>query len=646
MKINHIIGSLLIGSIGFVSCDRDFLQQNPQQNIVEGSDLTSESELNIYLNGMYNRYIKGHLNAWADANVAPWTLNGSPILAGDFMSDNLVARGNVNGRLDNSFQTPATGSSVGWAWQDLRAVNYFLRNYINALPAVNNDIRRLDRYVGEALFFKSMDYYKKLVLFGDVPWLTTDLNVNSEDLFRARDSRTVVVDSLMKIVDEAFEKLPIVENQPHGRVNKDMAAFLKARIALFEGSFRTYHSDLGLSSSARSLLQECVEACQFLISSGRYALYDQGDNPYYRLFTFKQNPIADNHREAILARTYDGVIVGHATQRYWSQNNNVGSRPAGGATKGMIDEYLCIDGRPIYTGGSPGSYVSNPLFLGYEGADWRELNNRDPRLKQTVNYPGEYRTIFNPNTGISDIEENGVMYPRLGYNVGQSTVTGYAIVKHFMADRTENEAVTLGRQTAIEFRYAEVLLMYAEAKAILGTITQADIDNTINLLRARAGFDFSAYPNSRLVLGNEPADPRLDDIYRQKLDYTVSPLLREIRRERRVELAVEGRRYEDLMRWKAGNLFTVPLRGIKFTEQKQALYNGTNTAKPIIAVQEVLNRDVFLDAEGFIIAYPRSPNIANGTLPWDNKRYYWPLPLDDLTLNPKLIQNDGWQGAN
>lgn len=629
----------------FGACNNDFLQLDPEQQLAEETSLRTESELDIYLNNLYGRYISGHQSTWADSYIRPYDVSGSHLLAGDFFSDNLVKRGNVSSRLDNSFVTPAAGDQVDWVWENLRSVNYFLRNYVNALPAVGNDYSRLDRYVGEAMFFRAMDYYKKVLIFGAVPWYTRDFNIDSEELYAPRNTREEVMDSLLYTVNEAFDKLPVIENQPHGRVNKDMAAFLKARIGLFEGSFRTYHDELGLQSTAAPFLQAAVEACEYIIASGRYTLYNTGDDAYWRLFTLKNNPAADGNREAILARTYDGVTVGHATQRYWDQNNNVSSRPAGGATRSLVDEYLCIDGNPIYTSGSTGSYVSNPLFLGYDGM-WTELENRDPRLKQTVSAPGEYRSIFNRTTGVWGIEQNGITYPRLSYNNTNSSVTGYPLSKHWMGDRTENEATTLGQQTAIEFRYAEVLLMLAEAKAILGTITQADIDNTINLLRQRAGFDFVAYPNSRLVIGNEPADPRLDQIYASLLNYTVSPLLREIRRERRVEMAVEDRRYEDLMRWKAGNLLTVPVRGMKFTAEKQALYNGTNTTVPIIAIQEVVNTDVFLDTEGFIIGYPRSPRLVNGQLPWEDRRYYWPLPLEDLTLNSNLVQNPGWQGVN
>jgi len=644
----QIILGLSFTSILASSCNDDFLSLQPETELSKDNSLKSEAELTLYLNNLYGRYILGHGTTWADAKNQPNVVGGSHLLASDFMTDNMVKFGNISSILDNTYITPNGGDAVNWTWENLRSVNYFLQHYTNALPSVNNDLSKLNKYLGEALFFKSWDYYRKLMLFGDVPWISRDLNIDSEELYAPRNKRSEVADSLLKTIDLAIQNLDGISGAPDGRINQDMALFLKARIGLFEGSFRTYHTELQLQSSAKPFLEAAIDACEKIIASGRYELYKTGNEPYWKLFSLKQTPGTDGNKEAILARVYNGVVLGHATQRYWDQNNSLsGARPAGGATRSLVDEYLCIDGKPIYSAGTEGNYTANPLFKGYDGL-WSEMENRDPRLRQTINYPGENRSLYNRTDGTLDKEKNGITYPRLSYSVGGgSSVTGYLPIKHWMGDRIESEATTNGQQTAIEFRYGEVLLMLAEAKAILGTITQDDLDKTINKLRERAGFDFSKYPDSRLQLGNIPSDPRLDKIYADKLGYTVSPIIREVRRERRVEMVLEDRRYEDLMRWKAGKLMTVPFRGTKFNEQKQTLYNGSNLNKPIIALKEELNKDVFVDNEGFIIAYPRSPNISNGTALWEDYRYYWPLPLYDLSLpGTQLTQNPGWLGAN
>ena len=464
--------------------------------------------------------------------------------------------------------------------------------------------------------------------------MTYDLTEASEELYAPRTPRTEVMDSVLMCINKAVEWLPEKANQDSERLNKDQANFLKARICLFEGTFRKYHTELGLQNSANKYLEEAVKACEALL--GKYALYKNGEETYWKMFATTD---LSGNPEVILARNYLENKVGHAAQRYYQQNNS--NRQSMGASRGLVDEYLCIDGRPIYISGNEGNYEKNPNFLGY--GKWTELENRDPRLTQTICRPGEHVTIY--QSGVVDKEKNGITYPGLNYTSSGSTVTGYRVIKHWMGDKVEEDRTTKGIQAAIEFRYAELLLIYAEAKYELnGTLSQSDVDLTINALRERAGFDFNKYPTAKLIVGQEPADPRLDKIYTSKLDYTVSPLLREIRRERRIEMAIENRRYEDLMRWKAGKLLTVPFRGMHFTSV-QDLYDGSHTSKPETAVKVELGKTVFADQDGFIICYPKSPyaNTLKGTLPWDDYRYYWPIPKEELVMNENLVQNKGWE---
>jgi hypothetical protein len=332
---------------------------------------------------------------------------------------------------------------------------------------------------------------------------------------------------------------------------------------------------------------------------------------------------------------------------------NASGRYSRGATRSLVDEYLCADGRPIYIGGTSGAWTPNPLFKGYDGIDWGELDNRDPRLIQTVCKPGQYITIFDRDAGNGEMSfaNYGLTYPDLHYNcptanqvpTGGPCITGYFIVKQWTPSLLDNAGQNNGQQTALIFRLGEAMLIYAEAKAELGTITDADLDITVNRLRERAGFDFTAYPNAKLSLSNIPNDDRLDEIYYTLVGYVPSPILREIRRERRVELAIEGMRNQDLVRWKAGKLMEVPLRGVKFCAAKQKLYDGSNAnTKNSRAKETLIGRDVFLDSEGFIIAYPRTGSIINGTLTWHDRYYFWPIPLRELELNKNLKQNPGW----
>lgn len=631
-------------ALGFVSmlsgCNDSFMERYPLDVPTDETFWTSEGDLKLYLNKLYPIYIQGHSSGWADKQyLYPTPVTGSPLAYGDVFSDNCVRTGNEFTELAEAKKIP-TGSGAdanGWSWGNLRTINFFLTRYQRAdLPKTT-----LNMYAAEVYFFKAWEYYKKVLTFGDVPWMTKDLNIDSEELFAKRTPRAEVMDSVLMCLNRAVEHLPEKGKEQDGRLNKDMANFLKARICLFEGTYRKYHKQLNLNGD--KFLKECETACNALI--GKYSLYDKGGkDSYYKMFIAKGSDAFDNNPEVILGRTYILNLYGNAFQRYYGQNNS--NRQAMGATRALVEEYLCADGRPIYASGSEGNYELNPLFKGY--GMWRELDNRDPRLTQTICRPGEYVSIY--LSGKTDAAY-GIEYPKLAYNANGAAVTGYRFIKHWMGDKEEEDAVINGVQAAIEFRYAELLLTYAEVKyELYQTLSQADVDLTINALRLRAGFDFDKYPSARLIVGQEPADPRLDKIYADKLDYTVTPLLREIRRERRVEFALENHRYENLMRWKAGNLFTVPMRGMKFDDEMQKLYDGSHNDRQNggIAVKVVIGKDVYLDEEGYIICYPKSPykKTVKGTLPWSDYRYVWPIPTEEIRLNPNLEQNEGWEEAD
>lgn len=265
-----------------------------------------------------------------------------------------------------------------------------------------------------------------------------------------------------------------------------------------------------------------------------------------------------------------------------------------GASKALIDSYLCTDGKPI---------SQSSLFLGSDSIQ-AEMKHRDPRLAQTIVYPG---------SGI----QAGFGAPAIPGSAFSSAIglvpTGYQIGKYWVSDQTEVVRIQNGILDAPTFRFGETLLINAEANAELGTATQAVIDRTINVLRKRAGM-----PDMLISSLQKDASS----------DFPELPvLLDEIRRERRGELAVEGLRYADLLRWKAGRLLAKTVLGMKFV---QKMYPKT-----------VVGKDIFVNAQGFILPY--SVSLPNGRTFNENKHYYFPLPLDELGLNENLRQNQGWQ---
>jgi hypothetical protein len=279
------------------------------------------------------------------------------------------------------------------------------------------------------------------------------------------------------------------------------------------------------------------------------------------------------------------------------------------ATRFLVEEYLCSDGLPASV---------SPLFKGTDSIQ-SEFMNRDPRLKQTICDFGERLLkpglIWNGNNPLPTL--NGMSG---GLALAERRCpSGFRICKWWIDDQADYDRVALGQQAFPIYRYAEVLLTYAEAKCELNQCTQADLDRSINLIRARAGMP-------SLNINNVPSDPKMDGYYQQYCGYIPAPLLREIRRERRIEFAYENLRWDDLMRWKAGKFFEMPVLGIKFVKSQF----------PKIT----LNADVFLNEDGYILPYKQL--LPNGRVFDENKHYLFPIPLEDLVLNPKLIQNPGW----
>lgn len=259
-----------------------------------------------------------------------------------------------------------------------------------------------------------------------------------------------------------------------------------------------------------------------------------------------------------------------------------------GYSKAFVRSYLCTDGLPT------------PLSPLYKGDDslGQEIINRDPRFKQTI-----------ATRSFDFLGTDTITLPRIGTS---ETSTGYQPIK----GRTGNIADWNANQSTLEhfiFRYAEILLTEAEARAELGTCDQAVLDNTINKLRDRVGMP-------HMIIASLVKDP-------QSIFPSLPVLLDEIRRERRIGLSSEGFRYADLQRWNVRTLINNPetMLGIKLLPASIAQYPPGQ-----------LN-GIVVDANNYLIVYP------GVTRTWNDKLYLYPIPIQELTLNPNLApQNPGW----
>ncbi|WP_339715950.1 RagB/SusD family nutrient uptake outer membrane protein [Cyclobacterium amurskyense] len=590
MKIYKFIwAAVCLTPLLLLSCNDDFLERYPLDEVSNETFWNTENDLMVYNNSLYHLALNddnvpilhGHFDGFNSHWGSYWFL--------DEFSDNLAPRHDRHAFFQQVRAgkqiVPNGGQWFGYkGWNFVRAINVGLENYDKA--DIPEDTR--NKYVGEARLLRGWFYAEKVQKFGDVPWVDRELNIDSDELFAARTPREEAMDKVLEDLNFATENIPDDwgdGNEP-GRLNRWAALAIKSRLCLYEGTWRKYHG----GSNAEMWIREAAEAAKEVIDNSPYAIYNTGDpendfNSFMRKIDISGNP------EVMVWRRYQLGIYTNHVQSYFSYS--------GGATKSFVEDFLATDGKPI------------SISTLYQGDDTIEdvFANRDPRLRQTILHPDDTEK-YNYDRG------DGRDYPRVvGMSGGFTTTTGYHIIKHYNADDMIGKAYNTAESPAIILRYAEVLLNYAEAKAELGEITQGDLDLSINQLRDRV--------NMPHLMMDPPMDPRY-------ANDGVSPLIVEIRRERRVELFLEGFRYNDLKRWKQGKKLEIPDMGVQWSPENQARFEGATVQTSVDPESGKTYIDVY-----------KGTDWANPVFD-EAKHYLWPLPLDDLAQNPQLVQNPGY----
>ncbi|ADQ17940.1 RagB/SusD domain protein [Leadbetterella byssophila DSM 17132] len=502
-------------------------------------------------------------------------------------------------------------TSSGWSWSALRNINHFIVK--NNDPAVPESVR--NHYNGLARFFRAYFYYDKLTTFGDVPWIDKPIGVDEEDvLFAKRDSRTIIIDKILEDLDFAYQNM--TTNSSDGTtVTKWAALAFKSRVALFEGTYRKYHAQLNLQGTANKYLQSAADAALELMDKGPHRLNTaQGVSSSQRALFISDAPITT---EVILAvaLSKDLAILGDAN--WWWTSATYGPRYS--LVRPFINTILNLDGTP-YTGRA--KFQSETFF--------EETQNRDYRLAQLIRTPGYKR--------------DGVNTPP---NFASYTYTGYQPIKYTL-DPTLYDNSGLNTNNLPLIRYAEVLLNYAEAKAELGTLSTADWSRTIGALRARSG-----------ITGGLDALPTKVDPYLQNTFFPGinDPIILEVRRERQVELALEGFRFNDLRRWRRGELMAeLPWTGIYVPalneildldqdgKQDVVFYTGGTTAPTVptgvarVALGGSANNFQTLTNDNHLEWF----RAQKRTWYPDGRQYLYPIPASAIVKNQNLQQNPGW----
>ena len=597
MKLSLVIFATLL----FGRCNDEFLDRAPLDEITSDTYWLTEDHLAVYNNGIYDLarndndvpILMGHDDGFDSNNQSIWYI--------DEFSDNIAPLASRHNRYQEvragKQSIPSSPQMYGWrdgGWAFIRAINVGMDNYDKA---VENGVpeETVNKYKAEARLFRGWFYADKISKFGAAPWVDHELNVDSEELYAPQDDRETVMTNVLADLNFACQWLPDDwgDGGGPGRINRWCALLVKSRICLFEGTWRKYHN---IDSDANMWLQEAANAAKEIMDNGPYELYNTGDpeNDYQAIHKIRSD--LTGVPEVMYWRRYQlGVFTNHVQSYHRSYN--------GGATKNFVEDYLCTDGLPI---------TLSSLYQG--DASFPDVfENRDPRLRQTILHPDD---VLRWHWNNDDTQRT---YPRLSNMGGQTSTSGYEICKvfdHIAAFATYNTSDT----PAIILRYGEVLLNYAEAVAELGTITQNDLDVSINLLRDRAG------------MPHMPLDPPMDPRY---ADDGVSSLIVEIRRERRIELFMEGFRYDDLRRWKQGKkLEEHPDLGIRWDDAMKAEIDPEGLSEGYIQTSMV-------DGVPYVDVY-KGTDWANPVFD-ENKNYLWPIPTSAIAQNPNFEQTPGWQ---
>lgn len=475
------------------------------------------------------------------------------------LSDNAYnSRGDVEGVASVAAGTSDASLSRyknewNWHYTGIKTCNIFLEN-VDRVP--NMDATLKERRKAEIRFMRAYHYFMLYTWYGDVPLFDHDITLE-ESRTIARTPKAQVLDFVLKELDEAANVLPVntaLSADDRGRITKGAAIALKARALLYEGRW-----------------PDVVTTCEQLIggTAGTYSLF-----PSYEGLFLPQN---EYNSEVIFDIGYVPELRAYNTL-FDFVPISVGARLNNfAATQELVDSYLMTNGKSIKENGS--GYDENNPYV-----------NRDPRLTYTLVYnlyqwkrpDGTTKTIYiKPGSDPDQVNK----FDEFGGAV--ASATGYYLRKYYDPTSSTN---FLSGLNLIMIRYADVLLMYAEAKNELAQMNETLWNSTVRAIRSRAGFT----DPGALAFNSAFSQANFRDI---------------IRNERRVEFAMEGLRIFDIRRWKTAE---VVLNGWAHG----AKYGPANIDN------------------GYARVNLRQFDPA--------KHYLWPVPRDERNMNLNLTQNPGW----
>lgn len=598
-KIYLMAGAALC--LGLTSCFD--IDQEPQGELSTVGAFATTSEIRMYLNMFY----EGSIPVMDEDNstVTNTVIKTQPvgerlvgIAYGDVSSDNLLPA-SVDERMNGA--TLLAEADELDDYKAIRNLNFLLQNIENCEERGTD----YEQYLGEAYYFRAAFYYHLLVNYGGVTWTDQLYDPDAGQLQLPRDSRSVVADSILSDLDRAITYLNEESTNATMRVHKDVARALKSEVALFAATWEKYHFQKGTDFYDKGLenrdakitdwLTQARDAAKAVMDRNVWDIYNTGnaDNDYRNLFI---TPDLTGNEEVLWWKRYDvGSGIAHSISYY------IGGGGGGfGVSASLVDDYLTDGGEPFV--GSDKQTAKQTYG--------NEFNDRDPRLKQTV-------------CSVDQQMVGGETYdwPPLTATGYQQNSTGYSMLKYLQTSSTDfSDAERQSTAPAIQVRYADVLLNYAEALAELDPNgNKQEIIDALKPLRDRVGM--------------APMD--FDREFNNEADYPfkdLDPVIQAVRRERRVEKALENCRLTDILRWAAADVL------IAGKYPKGALFTGSTLGAHFAAVTSIQ-----MDAEGYILSGDKA-SYPNGWGFQLDRDYLLPIRQEMVgsLTGGKWTQNPGW----
>lgn len=603
-NIHLLIASVLC--LGTTSCFD--MNQEPQGEMSTVGAFTTVSEINMYLNMFYQGSVPvmggGTVNNTAIKTQSNSSTNG--IAFGDANSDNLYPNA-IDTRLAG--ETSLSNAAELGDYKAIRNVNFLLQNITNCEDKGTD----YEQCLGEAYYFRAAYYYHLLVNYGGVTWVEDQLDPDSELMKRPRNTRTEIVDYILNDLKDAITYLKEQDNNATRRVHRDVARALKSEVALFAATWEKYHRaendpfyDKTLTNpdaKIKEWLELAATAAKEVIDRNVWSIHNTGKPLTDYRDMFIDTDLSDN-QEVLWWKEYNASAgIGHNVTYYACQGGG-----QIGVSASLVDDYLTIDGKP-FTGNAK---LEAKRTYGAELSP--EL--RDPRLSQTVFMPGQ------------QIRNDGTLYawpPLDATNYHQNT-TGYSILKYEEFNTSNSAAYTTANRSqapAIQVRYADILLNYAEALAELdGANNASEIQKALHPLRVRV---------------NMP-DVDFDREYNTDADYPFHNLdkyIQAVRRERRVEKALENCRLTDILRWAAADELIVG------KTPTGALYTGSTLGEHFEGIMTV-GSNIWLK-DGYIVSF-NNTNYPNGWQFDVDRDYLLPIRQEMVggLTGGLWEQNPGW----